>query len=141
MTYKVMLDRENIMFITTFRGEASIKSFIYFIVDKNWVIQELSTGAIAYLNLELKDIKNKETRLNTILPDIGSSEKGDLFYINKNNETYEETYYFRKDVSEIKFPKRTNDEEGDDDQLKEAENSGFKLVKLEKIDKSEAILS
>lgn len=41
-------------FLISFSSEATTKSFTYFIVDDNWQIQELSTGAIRYFDLEIK---------------------------------------------------------------------------------------
>ena len=63
MHYKVMLNLDMMIFITTFRGEASIKSFVYFIVNKDWEIEEMSTGAITYFDLELKNLQNLGVKL------------------------------------------------------------------------------
>lgn len=38
MSYKVSLNLDSLMFVTTFKGEATIKSFVYFIVNVNWEI-------------------------------------------------------------------------------------------------------
>jgi hypothetical protein len=47
------------MFIVTFKGEATLKSFVYFIVDKNWEILEMSLCAITFFDLELKAVQGK----------------------------------------------------------------------------------
>jgi hypothetical protein len=36
--YRVMLNLEAMMFVATFRTESTMKSMVYFIVDRGWVI-------------------------------------------------------------------------------------------------------
>ena len=73
MTYKVILNLEQMIFITTFRGEATLKSYTYFIVNPAWEIKELSTGAISYFNLEVKTCQSKVVRLDKLIPEIVGS--------------------------------------------------------------------
>lgn len=70
LNYKVSLNLDILMFVATFKGEATVKSYVYFIVDKNWEIHEMSTGAITYFDLEIKAIQTKQIRLDSLIPEI-----------------------------------------------------------------------
>jgi PAS domain S-box-containing protein len=138
LSYKVVLNLDVLMFIATFKGEATIKSFVYFIVDRNWEIQEMSTGAITYFDLEIKTVLSKPCRLDILIPEVVGQGKGDIMYSVKGVDGGEEVFYFKKEVTEIQFPKRSKAEDSDDEDNKGPENSGYKLIKLERIDRSEA---
>jgi PAS domain S-box-containing protein len=96
MTYRVSLNIENMSFVTIFRGEATTKSYIYFIVNAEWEIQELSTGAITYFDLEVKSVHNKAMRLDKLLPEI-SSKNGEISF-----STPSEVFHFRKEITQLK---------------------------------------
>jgi hypothetical protein len=43
-------------FYTTFKGEATTKTYVYIIVDNHWGIEDISSGAISYFDLDCKAI-------------------------------------------------------------------------------------
>lgn len=47
----------------------------------------MSTGAITYFDLEIKNISSKFVRLDTIIPDVIGNVKGDVMYTNRANDT------------------------------------------------------
>ena len=132
MTYKVILNLEQMIFITTFRGEATLKSYTYFIVNPAWEIKELSTGAISYFNLEVKTCQSKVVRLDKLIPEIAGS-KTDVIFQMEN-----EVLYFRKEISDLRLQVIVkNDDSDEENKDKEKEQAVCKLVKLERIDRTD----
>lgn len=57
LNYKVILIQEYFTLLTTFKGDPTTKSVVYFIVNKESEIHEMSAGAITYFDLEFKSIQ------------------------------------------------------------------------------------
>lgn len=112
MTTRVRLIRnedsdEEIMLIGTFKTEPIIKNYIYFILDKNGVITDLSSNAMTYFNFDYNMIKKNKVKINSIAPKAivehtYRTKTGKDITYSKNGEEYKfnccmETIMFRKD--------------------------------------------
>jgi hypothetical protein len=96
----------------------------------------MSAGAITYFNLVAKFITSKPIRLDHIIPDIAKRDANEVYYQSFGMDGVGETYCFKREIEEIKVPVLERREDTSEDENVKA-MTGYKLVKLEKIEVSE----
>ncbi|CAD8156622.1 unnamed protein product [Paramecium pentaurelia] len=140
--YHVTLNLETMKYLTTFKSENTIKSQVIFIVDNTSKIMEMSSGAIIFFDLELKQIE-KDVYLNNYIPNILLQNEKHIQYNHQSKDGSEQTFYFSCMIKEIKLPQRMDEStHGKVNQKDETNNikTGKWLVRLEKLEKNEVNL-
>ncbi|CAD8148889.1 unnamed protein product [Paramecium pentaurelia] len=134
LTYQVTLHLDSLVYIATFKSEATLKTQIYFVIDKFSQILEMSSSAITFFELELKNLGDK-IKLNDFIPDVLTKNAKDVFSKIPKKDGF---YYFNCQVKEIILPFH-NPNDSDEEQ-KKSERTGCYVIRLDKIEKNEANL-
>lgn len=86
---------EHVYLIGTFKTEPIIKNYVYFILDKNGIILDMSSNAMTYFNFDYNSVIKNKTKINQIAPKAIVDHKyrtkagHDLDYLNpKTGETF-----------------------------------------------------